>query len=221
MLYKSPYDTDSLYYRIDSLAGKIYTIKYGNEGVFYDFLSEVGDTIIFDPSDPYSSSFYISNEENFSIFGFETRSRTLLPLSFEPSVVLVDSIGFYHSEFFEFGGFSETLKGFIKNGIVYGDTALTNVNDKINSVNSFYLYQNFPNPFNPVTNIRYSIGSSGFVRLKVYDVLGNEITTLINEEKPAGSYSVEFNGSNLASGVYFYKLGTGEFVQVKKMLLLK
>lgn len=114
MLYKSPYTTDSLYYRIDSLAGKIYTIKNGNEGLFYDFQCEVGDTIIFDPSDPYSSSYSISAEEDISIFGFQTKSRTLVPNWFDPSVVLVDTIGFYHSEFFEFGGFSETLKGFIK-----------------------------------------------------------------------------------------------------------
>lgn len=98
---------------------------------------------------------------------------------------------------------------------------MTAVNDKVNPVNDFNLYQNFPNPFNPVTNIQYAIGSPGLVILKVYDVLGKEVATLVNEEKPAGSYTVEFNGSNLASGVYFYKLGTGEFVQVKKMLLLK
>jgi hypothetical protein len=221
MLYKSPCCTDSLYYRIDSLDGRIYTIQSGVEGLFYDFQSEVGDTIIFEPSDPYSSSYYIYDEEDISIFGYQTKFRTLVPNWFEPIVVLVDSIGLYHSEFFEFGGFSETLKGFIRNGVVYGDTTLTAVDYTIKPLNAFDLYQNYPNPFNPITNIQYCIGSPGLVRLKIYDILGKEVAILVNEEKPAGRYSIEFNGSSLASGVYFYKLETGEFIQVKKMLLLK
>jgi hypothetical protein len=92
----------------------------------------------------------------------------------------------------------------------------------------FNLEQNYPNPFNPSTKIRYSIPSvtlSGVewsrVQLKVYDVLGNEVATLINEEKPAGSYEVEFNASELSSGIYFYKLQAGSFIQIRKMILVK
>jgi hypothetical protein len=91
--------------------------------------------------------------------------------------------------------------------------------------NSFLLSQNFPNPFNPSTTIRYEIPERSFVTIKIYDILGNEITTLVNEEKPAGSYEVEFNISsgigNLVSGIYFYKLQSGDFVQTKKMVLIK
>ena len=90
----------------------------------------------------------------------------------------------------------------------------------------FTLEQNFPNPFNPSTTIKYSIPASEFVTLKVYDVLGSEVATLVNEEKPAGSYEVEFDshsgeGRNLTSGVYFYKIQAGNFVETKKMILMK
>jgi hypothetical protein len=94
---------------------------------------------------------------------------------------------------------------------------------------SFNLEQNYPNPFNPSTSIQYTVGSRQFVILKIYDVLGNEIATLVNEKKPAGSYTVEFNGANLTSGIYFYQLravdpesSSGQsFVETKKMVLLR
>ena len=88
-------------------------------------------------------------------------------------------------------------------------------------VNEFSLSQNYPNPFNPTTSLQYAIGSRQFVTLKVYDLLGREITTLVNEEKPAGEYEVEFNGANLPSGIYFYQIKAGEFVETRKMVLLK
>ncbi len=90
----------------------------------------------------------------------------------------------------------------------------------------FSLEQNYPNPFNPVTIIKYSIPSVGtsimrFVQLKVYNTLGKEIATLVNEDKPAGSYTIKFDGSKLSSGIYFYKLTTGDYSSVKKMMLMK
>lgn len=93
----------------------------------------------------------------------------------------------------------------------------------------FVLEQNYPNPFNPSTKIKYSIPSivttevkqSQFVDLSVYDVLGNEVAKLVNEERPAGSYEVEFNAGNFPSGVYYYQLKAGEFISTKKMILLK
>ncbi len=85
----------------------------------------------------------------------------------------------------------------------------------------YSLAQNYPNPFNPTTSIQYAVASLQFVSLKIYDVLGSEIATLVNEEKPAGNYDVEFNASSLPSGVYFYKLQAGSFVETKKMVLLK
>jgi hypothetical protein len=85
----------------------------------------------------------------------------------------------------------------------------------------FHLYNNYPNPFNPTTKINYQLAEISFVALKIYDVLGNEIATLVNEENPAGIYEVEFNGNGMPSGIYFYQLRSGNFIETKKMVLLK
>ncbi len=86
---------------------------------------------------------------------------------------------------------------------------------------SFNLYQNYPNPFNPKTVINYSISQANIVSLKIYDVLGDEIVTLVNEYKAAGNYSIEFDGNNFSSGVYFYRIHSGNFIDTKKLILLK
>lgn len=93
----------------------------------------------------------------------------------------------------------------------------------MNGVKKFELSQNYPNPFNPSTVIGYELPVNGFVSLKVFDVLGNEIATLVNEEKPAGSYNVQFtiNSVQLGSGVYFYRLQSGDYVESRKMVILK
>jgi photosystem II stability/assembly factor-like uncharacterized protein len=101
------------------------------------------------------------------------------------------------------------------------DTPTDIINSNTLLPEKFVLEQNYPNPFNPSTNISYSIPQSSFVTLKVYDVLGNEIIVLVNEEKPSGVYEVKFDVSNLSSGTYFYQIKTSSFVQTKKMILLK
>jgi hypothetical protein len=88
-------------------------------------------------------------------------------------------------------------------------------------ISDFSLHQNYPNPFNPVTTIKYQTPALSFVTLKIFNLLGAEITTLTNEEKPAGSYEVKFNAIGIPSGIYFYKLQVGDFVETKKMVLLK
>ncbi|HEX9739434.1 MAG TPA: T9SS type A sorting domain-containing protein, partial [Ignavibacteriaceae bacterium] len=93
----------------------------------------------------------------------------------------------------------------------------------------FVLYQNYPNPFNPVTKIKYSIPNviasetkqSQLTTIKIYDVLGREVAVLVNEFKPPGVYEVEFDGSNLSSGVYFYTLTSGSFTDTKKLIFIK
>ncbi|MCH7772115.1 MAG: T9SS type A sorting domain-containing protein [Bacteroidetes bacterium] len=85
----------------------------------------------------------------------------------------------------------------------------------------FSLDQNYPNPFNPSTSIQYAVSSMQFVSLKVYDLLGREVATLVNEEKPVGNYEVEFIGDGLTSGIYFYQLRAGNYVETKKMVLLR
>ena len=86
---------------------------------------------------------------------------------------------------------------------------------------TFALYQNYPNPFNPSTKISWQSPVSGWQILKIYDVLGNEITTLVNEEKPAGNYEIDFNAGELTSNVYFYRIKIGDYTAIRKMILLK
>ena len=95
------------------------------------------------------------------------------------------------------------------------------INEYNNTADVYSLGQNYPNPFNPKTIIRYSISENNFVNLKVYDILGNEVSELVNKKQTAGNYQIEFNGESLSSGIYFYRLTSGEFVETKRMILLK
>lgn len=116
---------------------------------------------------------------------------------------------------------SSLFYGTEKNLIAIRDTGTVGIENAINGVKDFLLYQNYPNPFNPSTSINYQIPKEGIVTLKVYDILGNEMKTLVNEFKSSGNYSVEFDASKLASGMYLYRLQVNQYVSTKKMLLLK
>jgi hypothetical protein len=98
---------------------------------------------------------------------------------------------------------------------------LSGVISTITVPNKYSLKQNYPNPFNPVTKINFALPKQGFVTLKVYDMIGREVRTLVNETKSAGNFTVDFNGSDLSSGIYFYKLESEGFSDVKKMMLIK
>jgi hypothetical protein len=86
---------------------------------------------------------------------------------------------------------------------------------------SFALRQNYPNPFNPSTNIEYDLPEATFVRLSVYNLIGQEVATLVNDQQQAGAYEVRFNALNLPSGTYFYRLQAGDYVDVKKMTFVR
>ncbi|MBU1095047.1 MAG: T9SS type A sorting domain-containing protein [Bacteroidetes bacterium] len=103
------------------------------------------------------------------------------------------------------------------------DVIITSVNENYNSISdlSFKLQQNYPNPFNPTTTIQYSIKNDGMVSLKVYNIIGQEVVSLVNGFKKAGYHQVNFDASKLASGVYIYQIQSGSFVSAKKMLLMK
>jgi hypothetical protein len=103
----------------------------------------------------------------------------------------------------------------------YTYVPLTSIDENSNGINSFNLSNNYPNPFNPSTNISYTIPERGNVSLKIFDLLGGEVAQLVNGEIEAGSYNVSFNAANLPSGIYFYRLQAGDFVQTRKMILLK
>ena len=114
--------------------------------------------------------------------------------------------------------------------LVFNKDNTVSVENEKAEIIDYKILQNYPNPFNPTTTIRYTVpnavgdakyASPTNVTLKVYDILGNEVATLVNEQKPAGNYEVNFKASSLSSGVYFYKIQSGSFTQVRKMLLLK
>lgn len=118
------------------------------------------------------------------------------------------------------------LRDFFANAYMRPLTEITSIeNEMTNSVSDFVLFQNYPNPFNPSTRIRYQVSGISLVTLKVYDVLGNEIATLVNEEKSPGTYEVNFDPTSSirfpASGVYFYQLKVGHYLETRKMIFLK
>jgi hypothetical protein len=222
--------------RVDSFEGKVYryyedSTLSENEYLVDDLLAEVGDTV-------YSSRMGFNMvayttmfaEDTFEKWGLTKSKKVFQQYTLHPPVYsLTQDIGLdsIHSFFDFFGDTWTVLKGCIINGTVYGDTTLVSVEDKEpNLPAEFSLSQNYPNPFNPSTKIKYSIPSNvkrgtSKVTLKIYDVLGNEIATLVNEEKPAGSYEAKFDASTLPSGIYFYRLQAGSFVETKKMVLMK
>lgn len=139
--------------------------------------------------------------------------------------IKASKIGYYTSEYFQ-----PVRINLINNPVVDGiNIAIiaTDVGEDKNMNPGFFkLSQNYPNPFNPITKIRYQVpfAKSGYiplVQLKVYDILGREVSTLVNEEKPAGTYIVNFDASNLSSGIYFYSILADSYHQTKKMILAK
>lgn len=122
------------------------------------------------------------------------------------------------------GQYHMVLRGCVIDSVLYGDTTtITDVEEEPldMSVSEYKLSQNYPNPFNPKTVISYSVKDAGLVKIRVYDILGSEVATLVNENKSAGTYTVEFNAANLPSGVYIYTLQVNGFTSSKKMLLMK
>lgn len=115
--------------------------------------------------------------------------------------------------------FAGTGGGGVSRRLLSELTDIIHVSNEIPGI--FSLSQNYPNPFNPETHLRFGISETGFVSLKIYSAMGKDVQTLVNEKLSPGIYEVEFNGSGLTSGVYFYKIESGKFSEVKRMLLIK
>mgnify|MGYP001191794533 CR=1 FL=1 len=166
-----------------------------------------------------------------SVLGFNRATRMFSWTdNFEQTAGRKLSIGFGLTEWSTCGGGTgccvKTLVGCVIDGVQYGDTSLTGIIPPEGEVPREYsLYQNYPNPFNPVTNIKFDIpavgGNSVPVKIAVYSLLGEEIVVLADNQMQPGSYEVSFDASMYSSGVYFYKLQAGEYIDVKKMILVK
>ena len=220
------------YERIDSTTACVY--RYTDDPLFTDNEYLV-DSLLADSGEYFGGSYtgFTSNQGIFltlcldkyedSVLSNPTEVRELEDESGIPATNLLfaKGLGFINASSCEFSCGSTVLRYAIIDSAEYG-TQITGVGDESSDKpESFILFQNFPNPFNPVTKINYVLPHPGYVTLKVYDVLGNEIKTLINEEKNSGRYEVSFDGTSMASGVYFYTLRAGDFVQCRKMLLIK
>ena len=218
------------YFRIDTSYGKVYEYISGDV-VSFDFSAiELDDTVFFNQGG-YEEGWFLENKSEFNLWGINSERYVytyIIPTSGYRINTFVKDIGLYRDEGGELLASYSVLIGFIKDGVVYGDTTVVGIDEgKSNKPVEYSLFQNYPNPFNPSTIIQYSIPKTSFVTLKIFNILGKEIATLVNEEKPAGNYQIEFNiqktinNKPLSSGIYFYKLHAGNYIRTKKMIYLK
>ena len=182
-----------------SVDSSINVIPYSFQ--YYNYIGEIKDSIFRQKAD--SAWLSVKNLSVVKRFGEEGNVFRVGLYLYTPSVGAFDP---YTAKWIVF---------------LYRGQLLLNVGDDVNKPESYRLLQNYPNPFNPLTTIQYAIGKRQFVSLKVYDISGREVAALVNEIKNPGTYVVDFNGSKLSSGIYFYRLETGSFIQTKKMILLK
>ena len=174
---------------------------FGNDIV--ECIEGYGDVVFAGISDPWDGGIFFSTNKGGTWQQFNSGLPYLDPLA----LVIVDKTLF---------------AGIYGHSVWRTSTIVTDVPDPGNIIPTEYvLSQNFPNPFNPTTKIEYNIPELSLVIIKVYDILGNEIGILVNEEKPIGRYEVEFNATTLPSGIYFYRLQAGSFIDTKKMVLLR
>ncbi len=214
-----------MYLRVDSALGFIYRYweELNDEYIYHNLCAEIGD-IIFYAGNPELPFYILEYEQPMNYLGIDTYER----MYSENGLCtchhnLIKGFGLASTYFLEVYGEENILKGCVINGVLYGDTTfIVDVEDQQNLIpTEFKLEQNYPNPFNPSTKINWQSPVGSHQSIKVFDVLGNEIATLVDEYKPAGRYEVEFIASSLPSGVYFYRLQSGSFLQIKKMILLK
>jgi len=213
-------DSETKYVHIDSSTSCVYEYEFNSSHGF------MTDSLRCSEGDYFGMNNYCELIDTTSILNYKTWimliDRTAPDISERHTLAL--DIGISHKETITTYGYGTTKTSTLVyaniNGTEFGEL-VTSADDLSNEINSYNLHQNYPNPFNPSTIIKFRISEFGIVNFKVYDVLGNEVATLVEEEKPAGEYEVEFNGDGLTSGIYFYQLKFRDFIQTKKMILLK
>jgi len=208
------------YFRKENSKVYLYNLSSNDESLLYDFSLTTGDTlsINIDGSDTVVTTVY--EEGTGEIFGLQRYYMAFLTKHSSSTAYgikyITDGFGFsaYNGEVLSYG-----LSGAIINGIPYG--VINQVRNTENFPIIYQLMQNFPNPFNPSTKIKFSVPEQGIVQIKVFNVLGKEIKTLLNDYRRAGKYEVVFDAGNLPSGIYFYRIVSGKYKETKKMILLK
>jgi hypothetical protein len=218
--------------RIDSASMNLYSIwSYcGNPEVLVDSLRAALDDSTLKCSTPISTYGVCTNVSSYNIFNSSFPSKKFDAfLGPSISAIYAKGIGIVQFDYgYQMNQCHDTLKGCVIGGVLYGDTStLVGINQLSSEVPVEYsLSQNYPNPFNPMTKLKFQMPKSGFAVLTIFDALGKEIQVLVNQELTPGTYEVDFDGSDLPSGVYYYRLEasaplSGAFTETKKMVLTK
>jgi hypothetical protein len=190
-----------------------------NSGVFLTTTTSVGTGSVIQVTDAgyFIDGFGITNGDVIQLQG-QSQTATITAINYTTNTITVDRSLTWTSGL----GISLAYSGIAPDIGAYEYNSATSIDSTLSGApTAFELYQNYPNPFNPTTNIGFRIVDGGFISLKVYDILGNEVATVVDEEKPAGTYEVKFNATELSSGIYFYQLITGTYVSTKSMILIK
>lgn len=201
---------------------RVYSFLENKDSVLYDFTLEDGDTAFFFKDSTYYTLVTVNIGQT-QVFGKSLKAwyytRTTNTSSDGGArYTIADSIG--RTYIFIDGGYTDYLMGAVINGTRYGTVTRVTPKGDIQPCD-YRLFQNYPNPFNPFTTIRYALPQWSNVTLSVYNTLGQVVSTLVNEIQDVGYHEIRFDGSGLASGVYFYRLQSGGYVAVKKLLLMK
>ncbi len=211
------------FFREDSL-GRFYEYKDSTEQIIMDFSMSKGDSIPISNGAGYTYCVdrkavetFIGTQDEEIHFMLDWDS---IIIDEEQTFILQRGVGIV--VFKEFFHVSEYLVGAIIDGVVYGDTNVVSVEEAKNETpRHFSLSQNYPNPFNPSTTIRFDLPKATFVTLKIYNLLGEELETLVQEYRLAGLHKIRWTAEGLSNGHYFYRLQAGEFVDTKKFILIK
>ena len=211
------------YYRIDSLTGNLYSFDTlsQSECLLDSLNSRENDSAIC-----CSSMWYKCDTAHFNIFNNYYKSKSFRWSSyFEGGDDHILALNIGKAQARQYGPTYLTilsLRGCLIDGILYGDTGITGINKiSLGVPENFSLFQNYPNPFNPKSKIKFLIAKLSNVKLIIYDILGREVDALVNEQLKAGTYEAEWDASNYSSGVYFYKIITNDYIETRKMVLLK
>jgi hypothetical protein len=220
-----PGDTGVVFYRrTDSTSIYRYNASMLSEDTIVNFNDTVGTV--------YNENFK-DTSGNVHLFRYSISIKYTLPVfgKYYPSIFMAGGIIYasklfmiaYQTDGMMYGG-TISLMGAMIDGVYYGDSTTLSVNSQLRNktiASDYALYQNYPDPFNPSTTISFTIPARSAVTMKIYDILGKEVATIVSQELPAGTYSRQWNAAKMSSGIYFYRLQAGSFTQTKRLVLLK
>lgn len=205
--------------RIDSTTGNVLRIDdLSSEEIFCvdNLYAHVGDTILVSNNRYllYCDKMVVKSIRDTILNNFHTTIREVEGIPYTRKLIFARNIGLLGS------GKNYWIDSAIVNGIIFSN--ITDIKkDDSQIVSEFVLQQNYPNPFNPTTNISYSVSKPSYVSIILYDLLGREVSKIVNEYKSTGNYTIVFDGSVLSSGIYFYQMKANDFIETKKMILLR